>query len=159
MTTRRFLLQITHSAYDGDEMSRLSDVFAREWVPPDDLIRDPEHDLTEEQAQRKPAHWHRSILEILLHVADCKVMYLTQAFGSPPEPFPAKADTLPSTLEYLAATQRYLLVCLERLDEEALAQPVPTTCHGESAAHLFWVLAQHDVYHGSQIGVLREAMG
>jgi hypothetical protein len=35
---------------------------------------------------------------------------------------------------------------------------VPTDWHGESAAHLLWVLAQHDVAHGAQIGVLRDAI-
>ncbi len=90
-------------------------------------------------------------------MADCKAMYLTQAFGQPPEPFPPAGDTLGSLLAYLDAVQRYQAACLQGLSDEALDQPVPTSGHGESAAHLFWVLAQHDVYHGTQIGMVRES--
>jgi len=156
MTTKELLKGITAQAYNADEMSLLCGVYARKWVPPDNLVADPENNLTEDQACAGSTAWHQSIWKILEHVADCKVMYAVQAFGEPSEPLPAKGGSLESLLAYLDAAQQYVEHCLERISEEALAKPVPTACHGESAAHLFWILAQHDVTHGAQIQVIRD---
>jgi len=158
MTCKEMLQHAAASAYSGDEMSLLCAVYARKWVPPDNLIRDPDSDLTEQQAKAKSPAWYRSIWEILKHVADCKAMYAKQAFGEPPEPFPGVGDTLESLLAYLDTTHKYVERCLSEIDEGALAMPVATSCHGESAANLFWVLAQHDVAHGAQIEVIRESL-
>ena len=158
MTAKELLLHITSLAYNGDEMSLLSDVHPWKFVPPDKMARDPERDLTDEVAHAKPDIWYRSIADILKHVAACKAGYLEQAFGPPPEPYPPSGDTLESLLAYVDAVQRRTVACIEQLADEALPKPVRTDFHGESAAHLFWVLAQHDVAHGSQIGVLRDAL-
>lgn len=155
MTAKELLRRETESAYNGDEMSLLCGVYARKWVPPDNLVRDPDRDLTPEQARQQPAVWHCPILSILEHVADCKAMYMEQAFGPPPEPYPEPGGSLVTMLAYLESTHRRLLACLDALDDHALARPVPTACHGETAADLFWVLAQHDVCHGAQITVIR----
>ena len=86
-------------------------------------------------------------------------MYMSQAFAPPTHPLPPMGTSLESTLVYLDAAQRYVLACLESLDEADLGKPVPTTCHGQSAANLFRVLTQHDINHSSQIEVLREETG
>lgn len=156
MTTKEFLLHITRLAYNGDEMSLLCGVYARKWVPPDNLVPDPGRDLTDVVARRQTELSSWTILNVLRHVADVKAMYMIQAFGEPPRPFPPAGDDLESVLAYLDAAQDYLATCLENLDEADLDRPVPTTAHGETAAHLFWVMAQHDVNHGSQILSLRK---
>ena len=158
MTGKQLLLHITAKAYDADEMALLSDVFPWRFVPPDRLERDPSRDLTEAVARTKPERWHQPIWDILKHVGECKAMYLEQAFGPPPEPYPEIGESLESLLAYLESVQRRCIACIEALDEADLGEPVPTDWHGESAAHLFWVLAQHDVAHGAQIGVLRDAI-
>jgi uncharacterized damage-inducible protein DinB len=158
LTARDLLLHVTERAYNADEMALLSDVFPWRFEPPDRLVREPSRDLTEAVAKAKPESWHQSIYDILVHVARCEAGYLEQAFGPPPEPYPAMGKTLAELLAHLDAVQRRAVACIEALDEAALAEPVPTDFHGESAANLLWVLAQHDVYHGAQIGVLREAI-
>ena len=85
-------------------------------------------------------------------------MYMDQAFGPPAEDYPEPGETLQSVLRYVAAAHQRMIECLQSLDDEALVRPVKTTAHGESAANLFWVLVQHDVSHGGQIGVLRAAI-
>ena len=79
-----------------------------------------------------------------------------EAFGEPSSPLPPVGDDLESALAYLEATRTLLVACLENMDEEALREPVPTSWHGETSANLFWVMAQHDVDHGSQIVSLRK---
>lgn len=155
VTARELLRLMTAQAYNGDEMSLLCGVFARKWVPPDNLVPDPERNLTAGDAKKRAPGWDQSILDLLRHVAECKAMYMEQAFGAPSEPFGALGDGLRSLLEYLDATQKYLVSCLDKMPDEDLAKPVATQCHGESAANLFWVLAQHDIHHGSQIKLLR----
>jgi hypothetical protein len=155
MTTKKLLLDITGKAYKSDEMCLLSGVFPWNWSPDKGCYRLPEQDLTEEQARSETDVWYQPVWSILKHVADCKAMYAVQAFGQPPTAFPEAADTLESLLAYLDATHSYLVSCLERIPDEDLGKPVPTEFHGESAANLFWVLAQHDVSHGAQIDVIR----
>ena len=156
MTTKELLQHATAQAYNGDEMSLLCGVFPRKWVPPDNLIPDPDHNLTHDQACADSSVWYQPIWKILKHVADCKAMYATQAFGEPSKPFPTEGESLESLLEYLGATHQYLEHCVGEIEETDLAKPVPASSHGESAANLFWVLAQHDVSHGAQIQVIRD---
>ena len=158
MTAKELLLHMTRLAYDADEMALLSGVFPWKFEPPGPAVQDPARDLTDEQAHAKPDCWHRPIIDILIHAAFCKVHYMTQAFGEPPEPLGEAGQTLESVLAYLDAAQRLVLARLEAIDEADLAKPVATDHHGESAANLFWVLAQHDVAHGSQIKLIRESM-
>jgi uncharacterized damage-inducible protein DinB len=160
MTAKELLLHITRTAYDGDEMSLLCGVFPYKWDDAiNDLVPDPERALTDQVARRETERSSWSILRVLEHVAECKAGYMVQAFGEPDETFPPQGDDLESVLAYLAATQAYLVTCLEGMDEVSLGQPVPTEWHGETAANLFWVMAQHDVDHGSQIVNLRNLVG
>jgi hypothetical protein len=156
MTTKELLLHITRAAYDGDEMSLLCGMFPRKWVPPDDLVPDPARNLTDDVARRETGLSSWTILSVLQHVADCKAMYMAQAFGEPPCALPPAGDNLQSILAYLDAAHNYLTTCLGSMDDANLDQPVPTSCHGETAANLFWVMAQHDVNQGSQLVSLRK---
>ena len=156
MTTKELLLHITRAAYDGDEMSLLCGVFPSKWLPPDGLVRDPERSLTDGVARQETDLSSWTILKILRHVADCKAGYMIQAFGQPPQSFPLPGDDLESVLAFLEATHRHLITSLQNTDEADLNEPVPTSWHGETAANLFWVMAQHDVDHGSQIVSLRK---
>lgn len=154
MTLKSHLMFMTREAYCGDDMSLLSGVYTRRWEPPGDLVPDPDGYLKEEEAHLLAPGWHRSILDILHHVADSKILYMSQAFGPPIDPLPEEGETLQDALTRLAAGQRMVESCLENLDEAELCRPVPTQCHGDSAAHLFRTLAQHDINHGAQIEVL-----
>jgi len=151
---KELLQTMTREAYEGDEMSLLSAIHPRKWDANWRPVLDEEHFLTDAEAMGQPAGWYRTMFDIIKHVADCKFMYMTQAYGAPAEP-PPSADDLASLLSYLQASQDLVTKRLEEQTDEALARPVPTTFHGESGAHLFWVLAQHDVCHGSQIEALR----
>ena len=157
MTGKELLLHETRRAYDWDEMSLLSATRPYDFGPHTEWksVRNPAADLTTEQTRLPRAGWHRTVWEVIEHVAGCKLGYMTQAFGAPSEAPPAVDDTLESLMANLQASHEYLLACLESTTDEALAQPVPVG-HGETLANLFWVLAQHDVVHGSQIEVLRE---
>jgi uncharacterized damage-inducible protein DinB len=157
LTTKELLLHITRAAYDGDGMSLLCGVFPWKWDPSQsDVVPDPERKLTDEVARRETEFSSWTILKVLQHVAQCKAGYMVEAFGEPPEPFPPSGGDLQSELAYLEATHSYLVACLENIDEADLSKPVPTSWHGETAANLFWVMAQHDVDHGSQIVSLRK---
>jgi hypothetical protein len=156
VTTKELLLRITRAAYGGDEMSLLCGVFPWKWAPSQGLVPDPERSLTDDIARRDADHSSWTVLKVLKHVAECKAGYMIQAFGEPPQPFPPPGDDLRSVLTYLETTQTYLMTCLKKIDEADLGKPVPTPWHGETAANLFWVMAQHDVDHGSQIVSLRK---
>jgi len=157
MTAKQLLLHETIQAYDFEEMSLLTSVkgWKRDNATSSE-VRAPERNLPDELANREPLHWHRGIIAILEHVAYCKIMYLTQAFGTPPAPLPDSDGTLASVLARLDAARAGLIDCLQKLPDEKLSDPVLTQFHGVSAANVFWVLAQHDVCHGSQIDMLRD---
>ena len=156
MTAKELLLHITRTAYSNDEMGLLCGVFPWTWAPSQGLVPDPERNLTDDVARRETSLSSWTILKVLHHVTECKAGYIVEAFGEPSEPFPPVGDDLQSTLAYLEATHKYLVACLENIDEVDLGKPVPTSWHGETAANLFWVMAQHDVDHGSQIVSLRK---
>jgi len=65
------------------------------------------------------------------------------------------AGELDRTVDWLQRAHEHLLNCLAAATGEALDAPVPTPFHGESAAHLFWVLLMHDICHGGQIQLIR----
>jgi uncharacterized damage-inducible protein DinB len=159
MTAKQLLLHMARQSYNADEMALLTGVFPWKWQPPGPPVPDADRNLTDEAARTKPDCWHQSILDILVHVGVCKVGYMTQAFGEPAEALPEIGRTLESVLTYLDAAQALVVACLEAIDEGDLGKPVTTEYHGQSAANLFWVLAQHDVAHGSQIDVLRASLG
>lgn len=157
MTTKELLLHITRTSYRNDEMALLCGVFPWKWdTAKNDLVPDRDRELTDDVAQRETDASSWTILRVLQHVAECKAGYMVEAFGEPLEPLPSMGGDLPSVLEYLEATQRLLVSCLEGMAEEDLGKPVSTSWHGETAANLFWVMAQHDVNHGSQIVSLRK---
>ena len=157
MTTKELLLHITRTAYRNDEMALLCGVFPWKWdTEKNDLVPDRDRELTDDVAQRETDASSWTILRVLQHVAECKAGYMVEAFGEPTEPLPPVGEDLPSVLSYLKATQDLLVSCLQGLVEEDLSKPVPTSWHGETAANLFWVMAQHDVNHGSQILSLRK---
>lgn len=155
MTKKDLLLHLTNISFDGTNNSLLIGIRPTMWVPPDRTMPDLENYLTEEQAKKRPDCWHRSVFEILHHVADYKAKFIIQAFGPPEKPLPQVGRTLESAVAYLEAAHEYVVECLERIPEEDLDKPVRTECHGETAAILFSVLAQHDAKHGGEIQVLR----
>jgi len=157
LTTKELLLHITRTAYRNDEMALLCGVFPWKWdTSQNDLVPDPERALTDDVARRETEYSSWTILKVLQHVAKCKAGYMVEAFGEPPVPLPPLGEDLESVLAYLEATQKLLVTCLESMDEADLGRPVPTSWHGETAGNLFWVMAQHDVDHGSQMVSLRK---
>lgn len=129
VTCKELLIHETIRAYDFEEMSLLTSVYAWKWDGATSTeVRAPENNLTNEMASRRPAYWYRGIVEIIEHAAQCKIMYMTQAYGPPPTPVPASDGTLPSALKQLDAAQTYLLACLDSCTDEQLGRPVPTKC-------------------------------
>jgi len=142
MTAKELLLKQTREAFDG-EMS----------------LHDGLKGLTQEEASRRLNDTTWTIEEILFHVARCKIGYCRDAFGEWQGEIPKPLGDLTAVLELLDVAQAHLLECLVNCSEEALLQPLPINCHGESAAHFFWVMIQHDISHGAQIRALRRAYG
>jgi hypothetical protein len=136
--------------------------------------------LTEAEAAWRPAPLAPSIAEMLRHIAWSATTYCRDAFRVPlvaddtgvspegdtdgiPWEFPCGSGygrtTHPglsgaTTLARLAQAQ--LVECLTNLPDDALDQPVANR-HGRSAAHFFWVMTQHNLYHAGQIRTRRTA--
>lgn len=95
----------------------------------------------------------------LTHVATCKVMYHEYAFGARTMTW----DTLEvphnvaAAVEMLEEGQRLLEADLRSLGESDL-DAARLTNWGElwPAWRIFWTMAQHDLAHGAEIGVLRD---
>lgn len=167
MTAKQLLTQITNQAYDagsitdqlgesGFDMSLLTGVRTWAWDSrANKAVRSPEMDMTDDVAQRIAGFGGGDIVAILGHVAWVKETYIGQAFGSPPEAFLADTGTLESMLMRLDVAQSYLTACLRQMPDEKLPDAVAARYYGGSAANLFLVLAQHDVYHGGQICLIR----
>lgn len=137
---KALLIKQTREAFaDNDEMS----------------VKAGTKGLTQETASWKPNERTRTIEEILHHLAWCKVWYCKQAFGDCDLPDNLSVGDLGATLDWLEVAQRHLEECLNSRSLEELAQPVPTKFHGSSAAHLFWILLMHDVWHTGQIKTIR----
>ena len=64
------------------------------------------------------------------------------------------APGIAGAIELLKNSQRLLTRCLESCSDEALEQPIPTH-HGKTAAHFFWIMVMHDLYHAGQISTRR----
>jgi len=116
-------------------------------------------DLTQTEAEWRlnPTIW--TIEEILYHVASCKLEYCTQAFGKWKEVIAQPFGTIQGMISLANTAHRHVMQCLDECTEEDLRRPVPTTFHGESAGHLFWILIMHDISHGAQIRTIRRAYG
>ena len=140
MNAKELLQKQTHEAFAGDDEMSLMAAVRR---------------LAQEEAAWKPNRETGTIEQIVHHVAACKIMYCKQAFGDCPLEDDVPVGDLGKTLDWLDRTHQHLAERLEAIGLEDLASPVPTKFHGESAAHLFWVLLMHDLCHGGQIQMIR----
>ena len=139
MTAKELLKKQTADAFSEYEMSLVRSV----------------RGLTGEEASWKPNAETGTIEEILHHLAWCKIRYAKQAFGPCDVPDDVPTGDLERTRAWLGETHAHLAKCLEEIAPKALDEPVPTKFHGESAAHLFWVLLIHDLSHAGQIAIVR----
>ncbi len=138
------LLTQVADAFDGNpEMSLLCSV----------------QNLPEGEAEWKLNDTTWSIEEILFHVASCKIHYCKQGFGLWQGTIPKPFGDVKQMIDLNRKAQEHLIDCLTKTSEAMLKQPIPTTCHGETAAHFFWIMAMHDVSHGAQIRTIRRAQG
>ena len=135
MTARDLLLHQTRVAFEvDDEMSLMASL----------------HGVTAEVADWRSPELDKSIADIVWHVAWAKLWYCEQAFG--PSPISLEdPDDFSKRLRRLANAQAHLLENLGRCTEAWLADPVPTKFHGQSGAHLFTILAIHDISHAASI--------
>lgn len=137
-------------------------------------------DITQAEASWSPDKDSPTAEQLVRHVAWAKARYCQQAFGTAmpivddsvngdgdcaelPWEFPcgaawgsAVAPGIQEAIKLLAQTHAILTKCLETLPDEALDQPIPTN-HGKSAAHFFWMMIMHDLYHAGQIRTRRTA--
>jgi hypothetical protein len=134
--------------------------------------------ITPEEAAWRPDGATPSVEQVVRHVAWAKSWYCRQGFGRPmvladpsvnddgdspdvPCEFPCGAgwgrDQAPGVggaVVLLEQAHRVLTECLESCSDESLERPIPTR-HGASAAHFFWVMLMHDLYHAGQIRTRR----
>jgi hypothetical protein len=95
----------------------------------------------------------------MIHLGTCKVMYHEYAYGPARLRFP-EIDiprTPVDTIAFLDDGQQLLGGDLEGLTETGLDELVKTNW-GElwPAWRIFWVMADHDAFHGGMIGTLRD---
>jgi len=142
MNTKELLLKQTREAFDGnDEMSIKSALWK----------------ITQDEASWVPGPGMKSAEQMVRHLAWCKSWYCQQGFGRPMLTIDEKAQNITEAVALLDAAQKTLLECLQACNEESLGQPIPTKFHGESAAHFFWIMLMHDIWHGGQIKTRRRA--
>lgn len=134
--------------------------------------------VTQEEAAWQPDPSLPSIEQLVRHVAWAKSFYCREGFGRPmvihdpsvnddgdvadlPLEFPCGAGWgrathpgIDGAIRLLEETQQVLVECLTGCTDEQLDQPIPTR-HGRTAAHFFWVMAMHDLYHAGQIRTRR----
>ncbi len=115
--------------------------------------------LSQGEAEWKLNDTTWSIEEVLFHVASCKIEYSRQGFGLWQGVVPKPFGHVNEMIELNRKAQEHLMDCLANMPEQRLKEPIPTACHGESAAHFFWIMAMHDVSHGAQIRTIRRAYG
>jgi len=137
-------------------------------------------DITQAEALWCPDKESPSAEQIVRHVAWAKARYCQQAFGTEmpivddsindngdsadlPWEFPcgaawgsSAAQDIHEAIKLLTQSHTILTKCLETIPDDALDQPLPTH-HGKSAAHFFWIMIMHDVYHAGQIRTRRTA--
>jgi len=65
-----------------------------------------------------------------------------------------QAPGIQEAINLLKHSHDTLTKCLENCTEGSLDQPIPTR-HGKSAAHFFWIMIMHDIYHAGQIRTRR----
>src|SRR4051794_40432490 len=138
--------------------------------------------ITADEAAWRPDESAPTVEQVVRHVAWAKSRYCEQGFGRAmvlrddavdadgdsaalPWEFPcgaawgcAAAPGLAGAVGLLERAHRVVVERLEACTEEALERPVPGR-HGKSAAHLFWILLMHDLYHAGQIRTRRTLFG
>lgn len=134
--------------------------------------------IADEEAAWQPAPLGASIDGLVRHIAWSEGVYCREAFGTPmvlddpgvdangdtagiPWEFPCGSgygrDSHPGitgAIDLMTRTHHVMLDCLRALPDEALDQPINTR-HGKTAAHFFWVMIMHDIYHAGQIRTRR----
>ena len=95
----------------------------------------------------------------LVHVAECKLMYQEYAFGDARLTW-SELDSPHTAAAAVAAVDdghELLIATLRSLDDDALDRTVPTNW-GERwpAWRIFWTMIHHDLWHGGEIGALRD---
>jgi uncharacterized damage-inducible protein DinB len=145
---------------------------------PDMSIMASLKEITQEEAAWRPSETVPTIEQIVRHVAWAKSRYCFEGFGKAmviadpavndsgdhadlPGEFPcgaawgnAAAAEIGGAIGLLQKAQRGLVECLESCTEEMLERPIQTH-HGRSAAHFFWIMLMHDLYHAGQIRTRR----
>ena len=95
----------------------------------------------------------------LVHVAECKLMYHEYAFGDARLTWP-ELDSPHTAADAIAALERgqeLVAADLRSLDDGGLERPVRTNW-GETwpAWRIVWTMIHHDLWHGGEIGALRD---
>jgi hypothetical protein len=144
MNVKQFLLKQTQEAYAGD---------------PEMSLKVALEGLTQAEAAWRINETTWTIEEILYHVASCKIEYCRQGFGRWTEEYAQPTGDIEPMLALLSRAHEHLVQCLESCSEADLDEPIPTSSHGKSAAHFFWIMIMHDITHASEIGMIRRAYG
>jgi hypothetical protein len=145
---------------------------------PDMSLKGSLEKITGEEAAWRPDETMPTIEQIVRHVAWAKARFCLQGFGTAMPlvdesvnqdgdspglswEFPCGAGWgvgaaagIERAVELLEQSQAVLTGCLEKIEETALDQPIPTH-HGKTAAHFFWIMVMHDIYHAGQIRTRR----
>jgi uncharacterized damage-inducible protein DinB len=137
------VMQTMESFENNPEMSLLSSV----------------QDLTQKEAEWKLNDSTWTIEEILFHVASSKLYYCKQGFSKWNEPEEKPFGNITAMVYMNRKAHNHLLECLRGCTEEDLLKPIPTRCHGKTAANFFWIMIMHDINHGAQIRTIRRAYG
>jgi uncharacterized damage-inducible protein DinB len=121
--------------------------------------------VTAAQAAKRPIAGGHTIWELVLHIERWARAVRDSISGTPmppgpfPEDWPAVAGTMEkdwqSAIAQLDRTHATLLEAVEKLPEDRLSEIVP----GREYEFYFALhgLAQHDIYHAGQIGLLKKA--
>jgi len=163
MTAKELLLKQTAEAFSGRSDMPLMASLA---------------DITHAEASWSPDKDSPTAEQIVRHVAWAKARYCQQAYGTEmpivddsvngegdsallPFEFPcgsawgsSTAPGIHEAIKLLAQSHAILTKRLETIPENALDQPIPTH-HGKTAAHFFWIMIMHDLYHAGQIRTRR----
>jgi uncharacterized damage-inducible protein DinB len=111
-------------------------------------------------------HTSGSILEIVQHIAVCKVMYASAAFRDSAVRWSdcaAQLDTIgadwPQNLTYLQESHEYWISCWSTLNDDELLHLRPTNW-GEQwpTWRIISTLSHHDTYHSGQIALLHASL-
>jgi hypothetical protein len=163
LTAKQLLLRQTAEAFSGR---------------PDMPLMAALEGITEQEASWQPSAATPSIEQLVRHIAWAKSRYCQEGFDRPmvvddpsvngdgdsaalPWEFPCgaawgltHAPGIAGAINLLQQSHQVLTACLENCSDEALAQPIPNR-HGKSAAHFFWIMLMHDLYHAGQIRTRR----